>query len=195
MSKQEGRKIGRSVGSDPLRPSDLPIFLFFLSSSSPSPSPSWRLLRKRVTLQSSVTLLDASERWDEWNEIASALANALRGRPLRVPAGTRGMAITVEVTSRAALPSGFGPGVDVSLLNIPLKKAPADQKRPRRVEILKIDPKVEVVPPDPSLSSPFKLPSVRIQLGTFFGLAFDPVDIGVPAQRVVHARVVKERTL
>jgi hypothetical protein len=85
--------------------------------------------------------------------------------------------------------------MDVSILNIPLKKAPFEQKRPRRVEILKIEPKIEEVPPDPTLNTPVKLPHYRVQLVKIFGLAFDPADIGVPAQRVVHARVVKEQTL
>jgi hypothetical protein len=143
----------------------------------------------------SVRLLDASEGYDAWNELASSFEGALRDRALRVPSGTRGMAVTIEVTSRVQLPSGFDPGVDVSILNIPLKKAPADQKRPRRVEIFTIKPKIEEVPKDPSLSSPFKLPQYRIELVKIFGLAFDPVDIGVPAGRVVHARVVKERSL
>jgi hypothetical protein len=143
----------------------------------------------------SVRLLDASEGYDAWNELVSSFQGALRDRALQVPSGTRGVAITIEVTSRVQLPSGFDPGVDVSILNIPLKKAPAGQKRPRRVEILTIKPKIEEAPRDPTLNSPFKLPQYRVELVKIFGLAFDPVDIGVPASRVVHARVVKERQL
>jgi hypothetical protein len=166
----------------------------------PSTTPVNSSARFEVTADASghvtaVTLLDASEGWGDWDKLVSALADALRTRALRVPAGTRGVAVTVEVTSREQLPSGFEPGIDVTVLNIPLKKAPPDQKRPRRVEVLKIEPKVEEVPPDPSLTSPAKLPQYRVQLLKIFGFAFDPVDIGAPAQRVVHARVVAERTL
>jgi hypothetical protein len=51
------------------------------------------------------------------------------------------------------------------------------------------------VPTDPSLTAPTKLPQYRIQLVKLFGLVFDPADIGARPHRVVHARVVKERTL
>jgi hypothetical protein len=143
----------------------------------------------------SVTLTEATAGWDGWKEVAAALAGALRTRPLHVPSATRGVAMTLEVTSDVLLPSGFDPGVDVSLLNIPLRKAPPDQKRPRRIEILKIDPKIEQVPADPSLNAPAKIPQYRISFGSILGLAFDPADIGAPPQRVVHAHVVREQTM
>jgi hypothetical protein len=143
----------------------------------------------------SVALAEATDGWDGWKQVAEALAAALRGRPLRVPSSARGVVMRLEVTSDVQLPSGFDPGVEVSVLNIPFKKAPPDQKRPRRVEILKIEPKIEEVPADPSLSGSAKLPRYRLSLGKIFGIAFDPVDIGAPAQRVVHAHIVTERTL
>jgi hypothetical protein len=177
-----------------------PVVAIAEELTRPSSTPLNSHARFEVTADSTgkvtaVTLADASEGWGDWDKLGAALARALQARPLRVPAGARGLALTLEVTSRVQLPSGLDPGVDVSILNIPLKKAPPDQKRPRRVEVLNIAPKIEEVPPDPSRTSPVKLPQYRVQLVKILGLAFDPVDIGAPAQRVVHARVVKESTL
>jgi hypothetical protein len=143
----------------------------------------------------SVTLLEASEAWGDWDKLGLALADALRSRPLRVPAGTGGVAFTLEVTSRVQMPSGFDPGVEVNVFNIPFKKAPVDQKHPRKLEVLKIEPKIEEVPADPSRSAPTKLPQYRIQLVKIFGLAFDVSDIGAHPLRIVHARIIREKTL
>jgi hypothetical protein len=50
-------------------------------------------------LVSSVRVLDVSSDRREWNEVAAEIAAAARTRPLRVPAGASGLAITLEVTS------------------------------------------------------------------------------------------------
>jgi hypothetical protein len=141
----------------------------------------------------SVRLVDASEGWREWEKVASALAGAMRGRPLRTPQGT-GMAITLEVTSRWQLPSGHDPDTQVSVFNVPVKRAPAEAKHAMHVDILKIDPKIVETPPQPGTSTSIQLPAYQLQLGTIFGTDIDPTDIAPRPMRVVHARILKEKT-
>jgi hypothetical protein len=141
----------------------------------------------------SVHLVDASQGWGEWERVAAALAGAMKGRPLRTPKGI-GMVITLEVASRWQLPSGHDPDTEVSILNVPLKKAPADDKHPMHVDILKIDPKIVETPPQPGASTSMELPRYQLQLGTIFGTDIDPTDAAPRPMRVVHARIVKERT-
>jgi TonB family protein len=50
-------------------------------------------------LVASVRVLEASSGRAEWNEVASEIAAVARNKPMKVPAGARGVAVTLEVTS------------------------------------------------------------------------------------------------
>lgn len=169
-----------------------------LTRPSPTPVNSHALFEVVADAGGNVTavhLLDASEGWGEWEKIASALAGALRSRPLRVPPGAAGLVFSLEITSHWQLPSGHDPSTEVSVMNAPVKKAPPGQKRPVKVEVLSLAPQVAEAPTYPGVSAPMKMPSQVLQLGSIFRSDFDVTDLAPRPSRVVHARVVKERTL
>jgi TonB family protein len=59
---------------------------------------------------SSVRVLEASSGRAEWDQVASEIATAARGKPpLKVPAGARGLSVTIEVTSAIKTVSGGTP--------------------------------------------------------------------------------------
>jgi hypothetical protein len=126
--------------------------------------------------------------------VADALKEAMHGRKLRVPSGG-GVAVTLEVTSRWQLPSGYDLDVDVSVAGITLKKASPEAKRPRRVEVLKPELKVVEAPASPETTPVSKLPPAQIQIVKVLGIDFDATDLVPRPLRVVHARVVKEKLL
>jgi hypothetical protein len=144
----------------------------------------------------SVRLVNASEAWGDWERVAADLRGALRRLVLRVPAGAAGVEAMLEVTSRFQLPSGHDPMTEVSVLGVPLKKAPPTAKRPMHVDILKPQISVVDVAPSPDLSAPIKLPEKQLVIGvTILGLAVDPTDLTPRPLRVVHARVTREHLL
>jgi hypothetical protein len=143
-----------------------------------------------------VHLLNASEAWGAWAQVAQDLNAALRGRTLRVPAGSSGLAVTLDVVSRLQLPSGHDPDIAVSVLGLPVKKAAATSKQPQRVDILKPEVAVRDVEPRPDSSPPVKLPLKQLVVGLqLLVLGIDPTDLTPRPLRVVHARVVRERGL
>jgi len=143
-----------------------------------------------------VHLLDASEAWGAWAQVAQDLNAALRGRTLRVPAGSSGLAVTLDVVSRLQLPSGHDPDMAVSVLGLPVKKAPATSKQPQRVDVLKPEVAVRDVEPRPDLGPPLKLPPKHLVVGLqLLVLGIDPTDLTPRPLRVVHARIVRERGL
>ena len=54
-------------------------------------------------------VLDSSQGHSEWNEVAAQIAADARAKPLRVPAGARGLAVTLEVTSALKTVDGATP--------------------------------------------------------------------------------------
>jgi TonB family protein len=61
-------------------------------------------------LVASVRVLDVSSGRVEWDQVASEIAASARSRPLRVPTGARGLAVTLEVTSALKTVNGAAPG-------------------------------------------------------------------------------------
>jgi hypothetical protein len=169
-----------------------------LTRRSPTPVNSRAVFEVAADASGNVTavrLIDASQGWSEWNEVASSLSEALRSRTLRIPSDVAGLVVTLEITSRWQMPSGRDPTTEWSVLNVPLKKAPSDQKRPMKVGVLKVDPKVVEAPEAPGVSAPTRLPPQQLQIGSILGFDFDVTDLVTRPLRVVHARVLKERTL
>jgi len=143
----------------------------------------------------SVRLVNASEGYAEWERVAASLREALRSRTLRVPDGSGGVVVTLEVTSRWQLPSGHDPDTEVTLLGIPLKKARKQSRRPDKVEILEPDVKIVEAPPQPGTQASLRLPQYQLRLIDLLDLDVDPTDLTPRPLRVVHARVVKEKVL
>jgi hypothetical protein len=143
----------------------------------------------------SVSLVDVSQGRSEWEHIAASLGQALRTRKLHVPAGTGGVTMTLEVASRWQLPSGHDPETEVSVLGIPVKKAPRESKQPKKVEILKPELKIVEAPPQPETPTGVKLPQYQLHVVDLFSLDIDPTDLTPRPLRVVHARIVRERVL
>jgi hypothetical protein len=139
-----------------------------------------------------VQLVDASQGREQWDKVATALRDAMRGKKLRVPAGTGGVDMTLEVTSRWQLPSGYDPDTEVSVLGVPVKKASPESKKPKRVEIIKPELKVVDAPPPPDANAPMKTPPQQVTMLTILNLAFDPTDLTPRPIRVVHAHVTRE---
>lgn len=137
-----------------------------------------------------VELADASGDTAGWSAVAADLLKSLRGKKLRVPGGTGGVTLQLRVDSREQLPSGADPGLAVDLFGLEVKKGQGE--RSTRVQLL--TPKIELgtyelVKDDPRS----KIPVVGLSL-TIFSLMGDPVDIGAPARRVVHAHLVSMET-
>jgi hypothetical protein len=57
----------------------------------------------------SVRVLDVSSERAEWDQVAAEIAASARTRPMRVPTGARGLAITLEVTSALKTVNGGTP--------------------------------------------------------------------------------------
>lgn len=56
-----------------------------------------------------VRVLDVSAGWPEWEEVAAQIVRQARGKPMRVPAGARGLSVTIEVTSAMRTVDGGKP--------------------------------------------------------------------------------------
>jgi TonB family protein len=88
---------------------------------------------------SSVRVLDASSGRAEWDQVASEIATAARGQPpLRVPAGARGLSVTIEVTSAIKTVSGGTPTHNPlarawNAINDPLDTVMDSKSPPQRV--------------------------------------------------------------
>lgn len=104
-----------------------------------------------------------------WANAAELALDALKGKKLRMPSMAKRAAMRIEIVSEMKMPSGHDPGVDVSILGVPITKG--DGKQATQVRIL-----------DPlSLNA--------------FALGGDPVDIGAKARRVVHGRLLDSEVL
>jgi hypothetical protein len=83
-----------------------------LVSRSSTPTVSHALLEfdtDGAGLVASVHVLDASSGRAEWEEVAAQIAADARAKPLTVPSGAKGVAITVEVTSALKTVDGTTP--------------------------------------------------------------------------------------
>jgi hypothetical protein len=144
----------------------------------------------------SVRILGESAGRADWQDVASRVREALRGRKLRVPSGSGGVVVTLDVTSRWQLASGHDPDVEVAVAGQPVKPARPESKNPVRVDVLKPELKVEETEPPPDLSPPVKLPpqhaEARIKI---LGVDFDVTDLAPRPSRVVHARILREKIL
>ena len=140
-----------------------------------------------------LTLLEASEGYRAWQEVGERAARALALRTLRLPDGSRGIALDIRIVSREQLPSGADPGVGVSVLRLPIKRGKGD--RSGTIDILYPELDLDTVEiPDPGGGEPLRLPRLKIGLA-LLSVGVDPADIGQHSRRVVHAEVVKTEPL
>jgi hypothetical protein len=136
---------------------------------------------------------DVSSHHAAWQKVAERALVQLKSKRLRIPEGSKGLSVRLEVTSRVQLPSGRDPGFGVSALGVPIKKG--DGKQSTRIDLLKpgIDLKTTDIPSS-SAGDPQRLPTLKLGVN-LFGLDGDPVDIGAKAQRTVRVRILNERPL
>jgi hypothetical protein len=106
---------------------------------------------------------------DGWANAAELAREALKGKKLRLPSTATSAVMRIEIVSEMKMPSGHDPGVDVSVLGVPLTKGAGKQA----TQVKMLDPL--------SLNA--------------FALAGDPVDIGAKARRVVRTRLVDSEVL
>jgi hypothetical protein len=107
-----------------------------------------------------------------------------------VPAGSKGVALRIEVSSRVQLPSGHSPSTDVSVLGLPAKKG--EGKDPVRVSILNPLPKLTSIPLDREGKIQLQIPMLSVEV---FGTNADPTDLSMKVRRVIGAKVLSERLL
>jgi hypothetical protein len=106
---------------------------------------------------------------DGWANAAELAREALKGKKLRMPSTATHAEMRIEIVSEMKMPSGHDPGVDVSVLGVPITKG--EGKQATQVRIL-----------DPlSLS--------------FLAGSADPVDIAAKPRRVVHTRLLDTEML
>jgi hypothetical protein len=143
-----------------------------------------------------VRILGESAGRADWEDVASRVREALRGRKLRVPSGSGGVVVMLDVTSRWQLASGHDPDVEVAVAGQPVKPARPESKNPVRVDVLKPELKVEETEPPPDLNPPVKLPPQHVKAEVkILGVDFDVTDLAPRPSRVVHARIVREKLL
>jgi hypothetical protein len=104
-----------------------------------------------------------------WANAAELALDALKGKKLRMPSTATRATMRIEIVSEMKMPSGHDPGVDVSILGVPITKG--DGKQATKVRIL----------------DPLSL--------DVFALGGDPVDIGAKARRVVRSRLLDSEVL
>ncbi len=106
---------------------------------------------------------------DGWANAAELAREALKGKKLRMPSTATRATMRIEVVSELKMPSGHDPGVDVSILGVPITKGEGAQSTQVRI----LDP---------------------FTLSALAGDA-DPVDIGAKPRRVVHSRLLDSEVL
>lgn len=125
-----------------------------------------------------------------WERLAKDALALVRGKRAHVPAGAKGVALRIELTSRVQLPSGHAPSTSVSVLGLPAKKGHG--KDPVAVTILDPLPKLTDVPLDREGKIKVPIPMVNL---TIFGTNADPTDLSMAVRRVIGAKVLSERLL
>ena len=106
---------------------------------------------------------------DGWVNAAELARQALKGKKLRPPSAATQAEMRIEIVSEMKMPSGHDPGVDVSVLGLPIAKGDGPQST--QVRIL----------------DPFSL--------SFLAGTADPSDVGAKPRRVVHTRVLDSKVL
>lgn len=99
---------------------------------SPSPSPSPLLLSPRRSSSRGIEVVDCdSGGWANATELA---LDALRGKKLSMPSTAKRATMRIEIVSEMKMPSGHDPGVDVSILGVPITKG--DGRQATQVRLL-----------------------------------------------------------
>jgi len=106
---------------------------------------------------------------DGWVNAAELAREALKGKKLRLPSAATQAEMRIEIVSEMKMPSGHDPGVDVSVLGLPITKGDGPQSTQVRI----LDP---------------------LSLSFLAGTA-DPSDIGAKPRRVVHTRILDSKVL
>jgi len=106
---------------------------------------------------------------DGWVNAAELAREALKGKKLRLPSAATHAEMRIEIVSEMKMPSGHDPGVDVSVLGLPITKGDGPQSTQVRI----LDP---------------------LSLSFLAGTA-DPSDIGAKPRRVVHTRILETKVL
>jgi hypothetical protein len=141
----------------------------------------------------SIEVLEVSEDFRAWQRAAERARRALGHQRFRVPPSAQGLALRLEIVSRVQMPSGRDPGLDVSVLGIPLQRG--EGERSSKLEILNPVPRLDTVEvPNPGGGENVRLPVIQIQIVPL-ALAADPVDIGAHAQRVVRGSLLSVEVL
>jgi hypothetical protein len=124
-----------------------------------------------------------------WNEVARTALAQLAGRHVRGPTGRRGVILRLQVSSRAALPSGHDPGLEISVGPFVLQRGSG--KRSARLAFLE---------PDPTLTSATDLRGAGGATASGGGVSLfrtdiDPADLGANERQVVHSYTLDETPL
>ena len=139
----------------------------------------------------SVAVSDASQDREAWDAIARALLGSMGAKRVRVrvPA-LHGLAMTIALDSKEALPSGAAPGLTVKLFDHDLHSG--KNERSNEVSILPLM-KLPVLIPKRGMPDGVETKIITLPIPTPNVTArFDLVDIGSPAARSVHAHAVSE---
>ena len=123
-----------------------------------------------------------------WNEVAKTAFAQLVGRRVRVPTGSRGVVLRIQVVSRAALPSGHDPGVEITVG--PLVVQRGGGKRSARLAFLGSIGLTSVI----DLPGAARLPSAGAVV-SLVRTDIDPVDVGAKDRQVVHTYTLDETPL
>jgi hypothetical protein len=95
-----------------------------------------------------VSVVDANGERDSWSDVARGMAAALRAKPLRLPSGANGVAVTVRVDSDWLNPDGSRPGAPA--VCVPPIPCDSDPKR-KRIVITPLMISGNVVPTGPDV--------------------------------------------
>jgi hypothetical protein len=130
-----------------------------------------------------------AEKQNAWNEVAKNALAQLAGRRVRGRSDSRGAVLHIQLVSRAALPSGHDPGIEISVGPFVVQRGRG--KRSARLAFLE---------PAPMLTSAIDVrdTSGRPSPGTavnLIGTDIDPADLGAKDRQVVHAYTIDETPL
>jgi hypothetical protein len=132
------------LGLGPEGPAVAAVEALVMQSTTAPNSSAKLLLRTDATGETVlVEVIDASRDAAAWHGVAQDLLRELRGKKLRIPSGTGGVSMQLEVVSRNALPSGADPGLAIDLFGAEVKSGDGD--RSTRLQLL--TPKLEVSAP------------------------------------------------
>jgi hypothetical protein len=125
-----------------------------------------------------------------WADARRIALEALRGKKLRLPAGTGRAVMRIEVVSTWKLPSGHDPGTELTLFHIPVTKG--EGKQATKVSVLDPIPQLRV--DQLEVAPGVKVPIVSLSLN-LFSLQGDPANIGANPRRVIHTRLLDSQVL